>query len=74
MVRKDRSDWNNNMGSAWALLGGYGQAHTYLAEALSLNPQSQAAHRNLASLLTVEGRMSEASEHFKAAEKLEGLK
>jgi Tfp pilus assembly protein PilF len=45
-----------------------------LAEALSLNPQSQAAHRNLASLLTVEGRMSEASEHFKAAEKLEGLK
>jgi tetratricopeptide (TPR) repeat protein len=74
MVRKDRSDWNNNMGSAWALLGDYGQAHTYLAEALLLNPQSQAAHRNLASLLTVEGRTFEASEHLKAAEKLEGLK
>lgn len=74
LVRKDRVDWNNNMGVAWGFAGDYCKAHVYLAEALALNPQNPAIHRNLASLLALQGRTFEAADHLKRAETLESVK
>jgi tetratricopeptide (TPR) repeat protein len=74
MGRQDRSDWNNNMGAAWALVGNDDRALEYFGRALELNPRNQEAHRNLASLHAMQGRASESAYHLKMADQVERLK
>ncbi len=70
MGDSDRSNWNNNMGGAWALVGDYGQAIGYFERALVLNPRHSSAHRNLAAVYSVTGRVEEAARHRAMAEDL----
>jgi protein O-mannosyl-transferase len=70
MDNKERGDWNNNMGAALTLAGNYGRAHEYFSNALALNPQDSALHRNLAYLLFQEGRTREATQHLKISEQI----
>lgn len=70
MGHQDRSDWNNNMGTALTLLGNYDEAHKHFDNALASDPQNALLNRNLAYLLFREGRTEEANQRLKISEQI----